>query len=102
MEIPMISQILKSLDGTESLLDDTHCKQLNMLEERMAEDIYLLILNYYVENTRGKKGSLSEGRDIPYGAAPISKDNKGLKFKVSQLPDDVQRLIVQYLKLVSC
>ncbi len=93
--------IVRYMDGTECLLDGEHCTQLSMLDERMSEDVYILILAHFQENNKGKKGALTDGKEIAYGAAILSKDNKGLKFRVSQLPDDCQRLIVRYLKIVS-
>ena len=93
--------VVRHMDGTESLLDGEHCTQLSMLDERMSEDIYILILAHFQENNKGKKGALLEGKEIAYSGVILSKDNKGLKFRVSQLPDDCQRLIVRYLRIVS-
>ena len=96
------NMIVSKMAGDESLLNSEHCGQLSMLNEKMCEDVYILILGHFVENNRGKKGLLLDGKEIAYGATLLSaKDNKGLKFKVSSLPDDCQRLIVRYLKLVS-
>jgi len=95
------NRIVNAMDGTEELLDNTHCKQIAMLEERMSEDIYILILAHFQENNKGKKSALLELKELPYGASLISKEAKGLKFKVSYLPDDVQRIIVRYLRIVS-
>jgi hypothetical protein len=93
--------VVGTMDGTEELLDGVHCKQLNMLDERMSEDIYILVLAHFQENNKGKKGALLELKELPYGATLISKESKGLKFRVSHLPDDVQRIIVRYLRIVS-
>lgn len=95
------NMVVSKMTGDESLLDSEHCGQLSMLNEKLCEDVYILILAHFVENNRGKKGLLLDGKEIAYGATLISKDSKGLKFKVSSLPDDCQRLIVRYLKLIS-
>ena len=95
------NQVVSTMDGTEELLDSVHCKQLNMLDEKMSEDIYILILAHFVDNNKGKKTALLEMKEVPYSASFASKESKGLKFKVSHLPDDVQRIIVRYLRMVS-
>lgn len=95
------NRVVSAMDGTEELLDSAHCKQIGMLDERMSEDIYILILAHYQENNKGKKGALLEMKEIPYEASFISKESKGLKYKVSRIPEDIQRIIVRYLRLVS-
>ena len=92
--------IIKQMDGSESLLDGEHCSKISMMESPMTEDVYILILQHFVENHKGYKQALIDGKETAYGAT-IVKDGKGLKFKVSQLPDDLQRIIVRYLKVVS-
>ena len=89
--------ISKFLDGTEELLTADHCSKISMMDEKMAEDIYILILNYY----SGNEKDLIEGKEIPFSGKFLTKEGKGLNFKVSQIPEELQRIIVRYLRIVS-
>ena len=89
--------ISKFLDGTEELLTSEHCSKISMMDEKMAEDIYILILNYF----SGNEKDLIEGKEIPFSGKLLTKEGKGLNFKVSQIPDELQRIIVRYLRIVS-
>lgn len=96
-----MDKVVKSIDGTEELLTGDHCSKISMMDERMTEDIYLLILQHYTSNVKGKKQALLDGKDMPYGARSASKEGKGLMFKLASIPPDLQKIIVRYLKIVS-
>ena len=92
---------LKQMDGKEELLSGDHCSKISMMEGEVAENIYLLILHHFVTTNKGFKQALIEGKEIPYSAKVASKDGKGLNFRVSALPDDLQRILFRYLKMIS-
>ena len=89
--------ICKSMDGTEELLNSEQCSKISMMDGEAVENIYLLILHHFVTNNKSKQ----ETKELPYKAKMASKDGKGLKFSVSLLPDDIQRIIVRYLRTIS-
>lgn len=96
-----LSKVIKLMDGTEPLIGGEHCKQISMLDDRYSEDIFLLILQFFCENNKGFKATLLEGKDIPYNGKLISKEGKGLTYKISALPEDLQRILVRYLLYIS-
>ena len=95
------------MDGSEELLNSEHCSKISMMDGEAAENIYLLILHYFMTNNKSKTitndiSKLSKGLiETPYKSKPASKDGKGLKFSVSYLPDEIQRIIVRYLRIIS-
>jgi len=93
--------ISKYLDGSEELLTSENCSKISMMDENMAEDIYILILQYFINNNKINKEDLIEGKEIPFSGKSLSKDGKGINFKVSQIPQELQRIIVRYLRIVS-
>lgn len=97
----MYDKLLKSIDGTERLLDKTHCSQITKLPQDNLTDIYLLILHHYVKNEQYDKTGLMNGKELPYGGKYIDKkEGKGLTFKPHQLPDILQKIIYKYICLI--
>ena len=92
---------VKAMDGSEELLTADHCSKISMMDENMAEDIYILILQYFVSKNKDYKQDLINGKEIPFSGKFLTKDGKGVNFKVSQIPEDLQRIIVRYLRFVS-
>jgi len=98
----LYQSLLSAMDGTEELLTGDHCSKISMMEGEPAENIYLLILHHFVTSNKNcNKQILIEGKENPYSAKPASKDGKGLHFKVSSLPEDLQRIIVRYLRMLN-
>ena len=97
----MYQTICKMMDGTEQVLNRDYCSKLSMLNEKMTEDVYIIILQYFTSNNKGYKDSLIEGKEIPYSGKMLTKDGKGLSFKASNLPDELQKIIYRYIKFVS-
>ena len=97
----LYSFIIKNIDGTEELLTCDHCSKISMMDETMSEDIYILMLQHFTSQNKGYKQALLEGKEIPYMGKLMTKDGKGLNFKVGQIPEDLQRIIVRYLRIVS-
>lgn len=93
--------VLRSMDGTEELLSGEQCSKISMMDGEAAENIYILILHHFNTTNKGYKQILIDGKDFPYKSKVASKDGKGVKFSVSSIPDDVQRIIVRYLKIIS-
>lgn len=89
------------MDGTEELLNSEHCSKISMMDGEAAENIYLLILHYFVTNNKSNINSKQLMNETPYKSKFASKDGKGLKFSVSCLPDEIQRIIVRYLRIIS-
>ena len=91
---PLYDEIIKRLDGSETVLTKTHCTTIARMEQDHLNIIYLIILHHYLNNNPGKY-------DIPYGGKTIA-NGKGITFrKLNQLPDDVQKIIYRYLEQVS-
>jgi hypothetical protein len=100
-KMEFLNKVVKLMDGTEELMNGEHCSRISMMDGQMAEDVYLLILQHFIENNKGFKQALIDGKELPYSSKPASKDGKGLTVKVSQIPEDLQRIIVRYLRIVS-
>ena len=101
IKMQLYDHVCKNVDGTEELLTGEHCSKISMMSGEVVENIYLLILHHFVTSHKGYKQKLMDGLEYPYGSKLASKDGKGLTFKVSSLPEDVQRIVVRYLRLVS-
>jgi len=97
----LYKKVVNSLDGSEDLLNGEYCSKISMLDGDTAEDVYLLILVYFTENNKNSKQALSEGKEFPYSSKVVTKEGKGLNFKVSQIPEELQKIIVRYLRLIS-
>ena len=97
----LYDEVIKSMDGTEDLLTGENCSKISMMNGPVVDNIYLLIFHHFVINNKGYKQILMDGKEYPYKSKLATKDGKGLKFAVAALPDDVQRIIVRYLKLIS-
>ena len=97
----LYDSICKLMDGTEELINAEHCSKISMMDGEAAENIYLLILHHFTISSKGNKQMMTEGKEFPYKAKLASKDGKGLKFVVSYLSDDIQRIIVRYLRIIS-
>lgn len=93
----LYESVCKLMDGTEELLNVEHCSKISMMDGEAAENVYLLILHHSILH---KNLKLTSG-EFPYKAKNASKDGKGLKFGVASLPDDIQRIIVRYLRIIS-
>ena len=99
----LYKEVLSHLDGTEELLNADYCSKISMLEGEIAEDIFLLILIHYLENIENNKViEETNGKEFPYFSKTVTKDGKGLIFKVSQIPEKLQKIIVRYLNLITC
>ena len=91
---PLYDKILAKMDGTETCLNKSHCTTITRLNQDHLNIIYIIILHHYVTNNPGN-------HDLPYGSRTIS-NGKGISFrKLSQIPEDVQKIIHRYLKTVS-
>ena len=91
---PMYDEIVSKMDGTETGLTSEHCATITRLNQEHINNIYLIILHNYVTVRPNK-------HDLPFNSKTIS-NGKGITFrKLSQIPDDVQRIIHKYLNLVS-
>jgi len=90
----LLEKVKKLMDGTETTLGTEHCSKISMLDEKLAEDIYILILEYYLSQNKNVT-------DIPFNGKSATKENRGVTFKVAQLPEDLQKIIVRYIILIS-
>lgn len=97
----LLDEITALMDGTEKSLTQEMGSKISMLDGEIGENIYILILEYYVKNNRINKELLTEGRDIPYGGKAITKTGKGLNFKINQIPEELQKIIYRYMKSIS-
>jgi len=97
----LYDNVVKLVDGTENLLNGDYCSKISMMDERMSEDIYILILQHFTNNNKEYKKGLIEGTETPYDSRFATKEGKGLIFKLGHVPDDLQRIIVRYLLIVS-
>ena len=94
----MYQKICKMMTGNEELLNRDNCSKLSMMNEKMTEDVYIIMLQYFTSNKGYKQGLIEE---IPYSGKILTKDGKGLNFKVSNIPEELQRMISCYIKIVS-
>ena len=82
------------MNGTETVLSQTHCTTITRLNQKHLNIIYLLILHHYIKTKPGQM-------DLPYGSRTVS-NGKGISFRrLSQIPEDVQKIIYRYLMLVT-
>jgi len=92
--LPLYDEIILKMDGHETLLNQSHCVTITKLSQNHIDIIYLLILHHYLKNKPGKT-------DLPYNSRTIS-NGKGITFrKLSQIPDDLQKIIYRYLTIIT-
>jgi hypothetical protein len=91
---PLYDQIVDRMDGTETVLSKYHCTTIARLDQEHLNIIYLIILHYYINSNPGNY-------NIPYGGKTVA-NGKGVSYrKLSQIPDEVQKIIYRYLEIVS-
>ena len=77
------------------------CLAINNLSDTYFEYLYVLILNYYLLQMR-KNEKLEKVKLPPYDAKVFDSSNKkGLIYIVSNLPDELQKIIQKYVEYVS-
>ena len=92
--LPLYDEIVSGMNGQETILNQTHCATITKISQDHLNIIYLLILHHYIKNKPGKN-------DLPYGSRTIS-NGKGISFrKLSQIPDDLQKIIHRYLTIIT-
>jgi len=99
------------MDGTEKCLDSETCSKISMMQGNKIgneddisgiEGFYLLILYYYL-NDSSKKTCKDVTKDIPYFGKLSNKEvGRGIIFKVSSIPEELQKILYRYLQLVMC
>lgn len=92
--LPIYDEIVSQMNGDETIIDKSHCRTITRLSQDHLNVIYLIILHHYIQNS-GDKSTL------PYGSKTVSK-GKGIMFKnINQIPEDLQKIIVKYIDIVS-
>ena len=94
----LYKSVISQLDGTEDILTGDVCSKISMMSGEVSENVYLLILCHYSDETN--KDSLLEG-ELPYASKTVSKNGRGVIFKLHNLPEDLQKIIYRYVKIVS-
>lgn len=96
IKFPIYDQIKTHLTGSESTITRKHSSSISRLNQEHINIIYLLIIhNYYINN-----GNKIVNGEIPYNGKTASK-GKGVTFKLNLLPDNLQKIIVKYLEIIS-
>lgn len=92
--LPLYDEVIKAMDGTETVLNKTHCNTIARLDQENLNIVYLIILHHYILNN-------PNNYDIPYGGKTIA-NGKGITYRrLNQIPDDLQKILYRYLDLVS-
>lgn len=97
----LYQKVLKNLDGTEELLSGEFCSKISMMSDPMTTDIYIIMLQHFINNNKGMKESLVSGKEIPYLGKTVTKEGKGVNFKATNVPEDLQKIVYRYMKMVS-
>lgn len=82
------------MNGTEKTLTNSHCTTITRLNKDHVTIIYLIILHHYNLNNNHKT-------ELPYNCKTISNGKGVIIKKIDNLPEDLQKIIYQYLKIVS-
>ena len=91
---PLYDEVIAKMDGSETGLNKCQCATITRLSQEHLNIIYLIILHHHIHNGGSKT-------EVPYGGKTIS-NGKGVTFKnLTQVPDDVQKIIHRYLTIVS-
>ncbi len=97
--------VIDSMKADEPVLDSASCGKISMMEATKTdsgedvssiENFFLLILYYYyLQNKESPK-------DIVYSGKVLNKTTgKGLNFKLTNLPEQLQKILHCYLRLIS-
>lgn len=97
----LYQSVCEKLDGKEELMNASHCSKISMMQGEISENVYLLILHHFCLKNKTDSEDLISGKEFPYSSKTASKEGKGINFKLSNLPEDLQRIIVRYLSLIS-
>lgn len=97
----LLDKVKEKMTGDEETLSQDMCTMISMLDGEKGENIYLLILDYYSRKAKGDIEDLKNGKEIPFSGKPLTKTGKGLSFKVSHIPEDLQKILFRYMKLIS-
>lgn len=91
---PLYDEVISHMNGEEKTLNQTHCATITKLNSEHINNIYLIILHHYLKSKSNKT-------EFPYGGRTIS-NGKGISFRrLSQIPDDLQKIIYRYMILIS-
>ena len=87
------------MDGSEEPMNKKHCTTITRLPQNHITIIYLLMLHYWYKNHKDNT-SIKKG-DIPYNGRSLTKNNRGLSFKLHNIPEGLQKILVKYLETIS-
>ena len=95
VNIPLYDQLLSQLDNKNiKTINKKHASSIARLPQEHINIIYILILHYYMKNNSNTTF------DVPYGGK-TSSSGKGVTFKLNNLPETLQSMIVKYMDIIS-
>lgn len=93
--------VVKNMNGNEQLLTSEQCSKISMMDGEAAENIFLLMLHHFVITNEITSPDFLETKDTFYKFKYATKDKKGIKFMLSNLPEELQKIIYSYLQQIS-
>ena len=95
---PLYEKIVNSIEEDEEPLNNKDCSIITKLPNEHIEIVYLLILHHWILSNKNRATALK--KETPYNSRFIAK-NRGLTFKLNNLPVDLQKIIHKYLVLIT-
>ena len=99
----LYEQVVEKLQPEDDVLSGADCSKISMMSGEQSENIFLLVLHYCYTNAENSSNLCAEQlQEQLYKYRPATKSGLGAKFYLSHLPEELQRIIKCYLRLISC
>lgn len=96
----LYSQVLEKLQDSDDVLTSGDCSKISMMSGDEAENIFLLILHHcFLTNPEITSGE--QIVEFLYKYRPATKTGLGAKFNLIHIPENLQRILSCYLRLIS-
>ena len=96
----LYSQVLEKLQDSDDVLTSGDCSKISMMSGEEAENIFLLILHHCC-STNSEAKIVEEIIEVLYKYRPATKTGLGAKFNLIHIPENLQRILSCYLRLIS-
>ena len=95
----LYDEVTQKLEPDDGLLTSSSCSKISMMSGEQAENILLLIIRHCHLNMEDFSPEFLI--DNLYKYKPATKTGLGAKFSSNHIPDDLQRIISCYLRLIT-
>ena len=99
MSLDLYDKIKTNLNGSEKTMTKKQCTMITMLPQEHLSVVFLLILHHWCLTNKDKISHLR--KIFPYNGKTITKNKRGMTFRLQHIPIDLQKILVKYLEMIS-